>query len=94
MREIEWHGETKIVGSTRLSASFDVYAGKLVSRHLFGHKAHTDLMRCKLLTFAIILGTSSIYTWSLCSKQADPCDQNETYHTSNEDKIKHMNETY
>ena len=29
----------------------------------------------------------------VCSKQADPCDQNETYHTSNEDKIEHMNET-
>ena len=23
----------------------------------------------------------------------DPCDQNETYHTANEDKIEHMNET-
>ena len=23
----------------------------------------------------------------------DPCNQNETYHTSNEDKIEHMNET-
>ena len=24
----------------------------------------------------------------------DPCDQNETFHTSNEDKVEHMNETY
>ena len=24
----------------------------------------------------------------------DPCDQNETYHTSNEDKIEHMNKTW
>lgn len=37
-------------------------------------------------------GTGRMGTWGLW-RFLDPCDQNETYHPSREDKIEHMDET-